>query len=185
MLPDYSRQFSELAARKLSAEDLRIKGKIHRCETVSGSGRDRVTRYRSDIQCGAGNIEAPVWYRLVKDLATRLGEEQLLSSLMEYNEENHAFLHTKKEREEYTLELYSNRIFEMKEWVGYLGFWQKVCPEFLTGVSVAEIETDCCKKSGLTTKARIDHDWKVSKDTTCCPICGRWTPYQILREYVI
>ena len=183
MMPDYEKQFAELAEKKLSAEDLALKGRCHREETVSGSGRNRVTRFRSDVQCKAGSIEEPVWYRLIWDLAVRSGEEQLLKDLISYNAETLPFLHTKKEQENYSLETYSIRIFDHERWVAFLDFNQKYRPNALKGIAVAEIETECCKKNSLTTMARIEHDRKVSPETSFCPICGSWSRYKIIREF--
>lgn len=182
MMPDYKKMQEEYASKKLPMKDLAFRGKSHRCETVSGSGRNRVTRYANFIECNAGSIESPVWYQLIWDLAISSGEEELLRNLIEY-ESSLPFLRTQADREHYGLEQYSVRIYDNPNWVGFISFNRKYRPDALIDVSVAQVVTECCHQPALTTVARIHSDKQRSDNTTCCPICGRWANYEIMQEF--
>ena len=57
------------------------------------------------------------------------GEEALYQALLAWVEADTPWLHTKKERELYALELHSARIFELPEWVAKQEFEENYMPK--------------------------------------------------------
>lgn len=68
-----------------------------------------------------GDLPEEDWIALAKYIIERDGEQELYQHLVEYSK-NCAWLHSNKEREQYSLELHMSRIFDLKDWVGYHEF---------------------------------------------------------------
>ena len=111
--------------------ELRVHYRTGRAYTISGSGRDRVTGYRSGIMCDLGDIEESEWCQMVRDLIDQSGEKELHNQLLEYIRETYPWCKTKAEREQEALELHTCRIFDNKKWVSFTEFNQKYRPEVL------------------------------------------------------
>ena len=96
---------------------------------ISGSGRNKVTTYRSGVATNIGDIVSDVWIEAMEHLIKESNEESIYHALKEYCKDTCAWLHTEKELHMYTLELHSSRIFENKDWVGYTDFKTKYMKE--------------------------------------------------------
>ena len=85
--------------------------------------------YRFGAQTEIGDIEISVWEAAMHRLIRNSGEEALYQALLAWVEADTPWLHTKKERELYALELHSARIFELPEWVAKQEFEENYMPK--------------------------------------------------------
>lgn len=160
-----------------SFSDLRHLVGTGRAKHVSGEGRNKVYQYRHGVMCALGDIELSKWQDMMKELIRRSGEDALHRQLAEWEKE-HDYVHRDKaDFEQHVLKLHSVRIFDDPQWVDFVPFNQKYRPDALKGVPLATACTDCCGAPFLATRARLDRD---GGENTCCGICGRWSPYQVL-----
>lgn len=106
----------------LTCEDLRVHYGTGRGIHVSGSGRNRITKYRVGFQTNIGDIEVSVWMDLMRGLISRLGETEIQDHLRRWAKDNCAWLHTPAQIEAYALELHAARIFENPNWCGFAEF---------------------------------------------------------------
>ena len=88
-----------------------------RATTSIGAYGRKHTDYRMGVQTEIGDIELSAWEAAMRRLIQRSGEEAVYQALLSWVESNAPWLHTKKERELYALELHSARIFEHPKWV--------------------------------------------------------------------
>ena len=123
---------TEYRIADLSFSDLRV----HFFTDVSvrrlGDQRSKSSGYRNGVMTGLGDLEFPVWETLVRDLIHRSGEDELLNSLIAWLEGT-PWLHTKRDKELYALELHAARIFDNPNWVDYAAFNRKYRPNKLQG----------------------------------------------------
>ena len=123
---------TEYRIADLSFSDLRV----HFFTDVSvrrlGDQRSKSSGYRNGVMTGLGDLEFPVWETLVRDLIHRAGEDELLNSLIAWLEGT-PWLHTKRDKELYALELHAARIFDNPNWVDYAAFNRKYRPNKLQG----------------------------------------------------
>ena len=71
----------EISSDGLKFEDLRKRYGTGRSYTISGSGKNRVTGYRTGVMTNIGDIEVSQWERLVHELISRNQEEELYAHL--------------------------------------------------------------------------------------------------------
>ena len=118
--------------QKLTYKQLRIHYGTGRALRVSGTGRDRKYTYRIGCMTDIGDIPITDWNALARYIIERDGEQNLYEGLVEYAQ-SCAWLHSKKECEEYALKLHISRIFDDTEWVGYQEFNRTHRPWILQG----------------------------------------------------
>lgn len=164
---------------RLSFDDLRGHYGTGRSYTKSGEGRNRIIGYWSGMMCNAGDIELSQWYSLVKDAIDQAGEQKLFAQLLEFLGEDAYSKRSKRELEEYALELHASRIFDNEEWVCYVQFNQKYRPAKLAATRLAWVKTHCCDKAGQVTQASLNR-YTDTPSKVCCPHCGRWSEYEII-----
>lgn len=164
---------------KLSFDDLRCHYGTGQSYTKSGEGRSRVLGYRHGMMCNAGDIELSQWYSLVKDAIKQAGEQELFAQLLEFLGENEYSKRSKRELEEYALELHASRIFDNEEWVCFVQFNQKFRPEKLAATRLVWVKNHCCEKAGQVTHALL-RQYADTPSKVCCPHCGRWSEYEII-----
>lgn len=108
--------------------DLRCKYKIgrsNRCVEIN-SKKDRVYHtYEFTVVTPEGEFKESEWIQLIEKQARDRFETNTLKKLTEYSLKELAWINTEKEAYEYALNLYSNRIWENKEWLGYDEFNMK------------------------------------------------------------
>lgn len=198
--------------RDVTFADLRCHCQTGRGYVVSGEGRNRVYGYRIGVLCDLGDIEVSEWCQMVRDLIEQAGEQDLYQHLLEYVKEHYLWLKSKRERENTALELHVARIFDNQEWVGFVEFNQKYRPEILAAVELVTVVPECCKKSGLMPRKRLEsshvdagedyssapraadavapqgHFLRCAPGTICtglraqCPHCGQWTQIEICND---
>ena len=105
-----------------------------------GDQHSKSSGYRNGVMTGIGDLEFPVWETLVRDLIHRSGEDELLNSLIAWLEGT-PWLHTKRDKELYALELHAGRIFDNPDWVDYAAFNRQYRPDKLQG-------DECSHESG-------------------------------------
>ena len=106
----------------LTCEDLRVHFRTGRVVCISGSGRNRITKYRTGVQTNIGDIETSVWVDLMRRLIAQLGETELQEQMQQWVKENCMWIHTSEEVEQHSLELHAARNFENPKWCGYNDF---------------------------------------------------------------
>ena len=118
-------------ALAIRPEELRVMYYTGRSES-HGTGRDKVTTYRSCIQTELGDIELSQWQALMRDIIRRNGELELLAHLTEWELETTPWVHTKKEAEQRALEAFAERWFDDPSSRSYEAFNRRYRPELLT-----------------------------------------------------
>ena len=167
--------------KTLNFADLRVRYGTGRCYTISGTGRNRVTGYRTGMMCKVGDIEVSEWCQMMRDLIESSGEEMLFSQLLSFVKEAYPYCRTKSERELEALKLHASRIFDNELWVGYVKFNQLYRPEALNHAQLITVRTDCCKKPGLVTSAMLAKHGEGGTGRIYCPICGAFSRFQLIK----
>ena len=108
----------EISSDGLKFEDLRKRYGTGRSYTISGSGKNRVTGYRTGVMTNIGDIEVSQWERLVHELISRNQEEELYAHLCQWIKETALWLH-------------ADRIFDNPKWRDYIPFNQKYRPDII------------------------------------------------------
>lgn len=119
------------ATENLSCEDLRVHHRTGQNVHISGSGRNRVTKYRFCVQTNIGDVEISVWMDLMRRLIIHLGETKLQEQLQQWVKENCAWVHTLEQVEQRSLELHAARIFDNPAWIGYIDFNRRYRPDLV------------------------------------------------------
>lgn len=108
---------------QLTFSDIRIMYGTGRSTLVSGSGRDKVYKYRLGYQTKIGNIKGDIWMILAEQLIKHAGEEDIFARMLKYTK---TIPWMKKESaseiKQKALDLHISRIFENLEWVDYDAF---------------------------------------------------------------
>lgn len=114
-----------------------------RSKTSIGAYGRKHSDYRFGAQTEIGDIEISVWEAAMHRLIQSSGEEALYQALLAWVEADTPWLHTKKERELYALELHYARIFELPEWVAKQEFEENYMPkrDYPDAVIVQEVFT--------------------------------------------
>lgn len=162
----------------ITFDNLRYQCGTGRAYTISGSGRNRATGYRTGVQTKLGDIEISNWMELMQKLIEKSGEQDLHAALIEWLSEHNYRKAGKSEIAREAMELHSNRIFDNEEWLDFLTFNQRYRPEVLSGVETVDVFTGCCQQWGTVTKRRLEWDRSVYGKRVSCPVCGRLSEYQ-------
>ena len=117
-------------ALAIRPEELRVMYYTGRSESY-GTGRDKVTTYRTGVQTELGDVEISQWQALMRDIIRRNGELELLAHLTEWELEMTPWVHTKKEAEQRALEAFATRRFDDPSNRNYESFNRKYRPELL------------------------------------------------------
>lgn len=171
----------EYEGKQFSFDDLRGHYGTGRSYTISGEGRNRVIGFRSGMMCNAGDIEISEWYKLVKDAIDRAGEHELFAQLLEFLREKEYSKRSKRELEEYALELHASRIFDNEAWVLFVQFNKKYRPERFAATRLIWVKTNCCKKNCQVCYSMLYRGESIP-ESVCCPHCGRWSEYEIIEK---
>lgn len=90
-------------------------------------------KYRNGIITPVGDIEVSLWREKALKLVAAEGNFPLFENLRAWYKETAAWLHSREELQQYTLECFSNRIYDNPQWVDYITFNQKYRPNILLG----------------------------------------------------
>lgn len=106
-------------------KNLRCKYRIGRSKRYVeiSSSKDKITyTYETTVITECGKFKEKEWEKEVEKQAKDLLELDILEKLKKYSLNNLAWINTDEEAYKYALELYSARIWENKQWVGYEEF---------------------------------------------------------------
>ena len=137
----------------------------------------RGERSRVGVQTAIGDILDNVWREAVEHVALRDYESWLVDALEEWSKKL-PFLSGRGEARKYALELYSSRIFDNKQWVGYIEFNRKYRPDVVKDERFLTVMAECCRKPGEMTREQYEAAY------TTCPICGRSAEVTIINNEI-
>lgn len=113
---------------KLDYEMIRFQTHTGRAFLISDRGFEKKYGYRHGVETPIGDIEENLWCEIMKELIAHKGDKELFDRLYDWYRDCPVAGHTKKEREFYTLQCFSNKIFDNPRWRDYLAFNQKYRP---------------------------------------------------------
>lgn len=113
---------------KLDYEMIRFRTHTGRAFLINDRGFEKKYGYRHGVETPVGDIEENLWCELMKELIKKNGDTALYEQLLEWYRDIPVAGQTKKEREFYVLQCFSNKIFDNTGWVDYLAFNQKYRP---------------------------------------------------------
>lgn len=97
-------------------------GKSRKIVEIGSSSKDKVTyQYELKVVTNSGEFTEDKWKSLVEKQCKELLELDILEELKKYSL-NLAWIYSEDEAYKYALNLYSRKIWEDKEWVGYEAF---------------------------------------------------------------
>ena len=163
---------------EVTFSDLRLHFQTGRAYIISGEGRNRVYGYRSGVQCNLGDVDSADWVRMVKNVISREGEQQLYQQLLQHLKDHNYAKETKSELEFNALQLHAARIFDNEAWVDFLRFNRKYRPDVAVSARLVRIRPICCKMPGEITQTMLEQH--KSTNTAPCPHCGRWAEYELM-----
>lgn len=138
---------------------------------VSGTGKDKVFRYRIGKQTLIGDIEQSVWKELVHRLVEKCAEEKLLEQYREWVKANVPWIWNDRAAEMGAMELYVSNQHLNRKWWGYVSFNLAYYPERLNDdPSLISVVPDCCGKTFRIPPEgiRMNH---LEQQVISCPFC--------------
>ena len=162
--------------RIMTWEDLRIQYRTGRSQTVSGTGRSRITAYRTGVMCRAGDLEQEHWCALVKELIAREKEQELYMHLLEFMEKVDHVRKNSQEKELSALSLHTARIFDDEKWIYYIRFNRMFRPQLIDYSRVVCVIPECCNKPAAITQTQFEEGQRNDM-SLYCPLCGEWTRF--------
>lgn len=166
---------------EVTFSDMRCRYQTGRSIHISGVGRDKKFEYRNGVMTALGDIEQSKWMELAKELIERAGEQELYTSLHEWEAKHNYCGRTKAELEQHTLELHMGRFFDNPHWVDFVPFNSVYRPEILKQAKLTWVQCECCNRPGITTFEQVQAAYGIPP-RICCPICGRYTSFEIISE---
>lgn len=109
---------------KLNYEMIRFQTHTGRAFLISDRGFEKKYGYRHGVETPIGDIEENLWCEIMKDLIEQNGDTVLFEQLYSWYRNHPIAGNTKKERELYVLQCFSNKIYDNTGWVDYLAFNQ-------------------------------------------------------------
>lgn len=155
-------------------DDLRVHFGVFHSTNISRIPRKKVIVTKECVKTNIGEIEISEWKKLIKETIREAGEEELFQNLYDWALKGCVWLRNDSEREYHALELHAMRIFENREWAGFVGFNREFRPGFIDESLLVTIKTACCQKEGQVTQEHIDR----TRERICCPYCGRFSEYE-------
>lgn len=107
---------------KLDYEMIRFQTHTGRAFLISDRGYEKKYGYRHGVETPIGDIEENLWCEIMKELIEHNGDKELFTRLYDWYLDHPVAGHTKKEREFYVLQCFSNKIFDNPGWCDYLAF---------------------------------------------------------------
>ena len=161
---------SEIDLANVPLSQLQHRGGTYHCAKKRERGR-------IGVQTDLGDILESVWREAVEHVALRDYESWLVDALEEWSK-SLAFIKGRNEARKYALELYSSRIFDNKQWVGYIEFNREYRPDFVKAERFLTVMAECCKQPGEMTRERYEAAY------TTCPICRRSAEVTIIKNKI-
>lgn len=144
--------------------------------TSTGQGHYKKSGYRSGVMTELGDIEITVWIQLMEQLIEKSGEQWLLDALICWEKETNYTNASDSKLREIALELHSARIFDDPEWVCYIPFNKRFRPDVLEQAHLVTVVNECCGLPGEVTQEQIN---RAQDGSIFCPLCGRWSKFEI------
>lgn len=155
----------------ITHENLTVLHETGQSVYVSGTGKDKVFRYRVGKQTEIGDIEQSVWKGLVKQLIEKSGEEELLNQYREWVRANVPWIWNVKTAEMGALELYVSQTHLKRSWWGYVSFNMAYDPDRLNDdPTLLRVLPDCCKKELRVPPEGIRQN-HLEQQVISCPHC--------------
>lgn len=162
---------SQISPDLITHENLKALHETGKSVHESGTGRHKVFRYRVGIQTAIGDIERQVWKDLVRQLAEKTGETEMLSHYLEWVRQNAPWIRNEITAEMGAYELYVSRQHFNRNWWGYVRFNMDYYPDRLTGdPSLISVCPDCCKQAFRTPAEGIRSN-QLEQQEVFCPNC--------------
>lgn len=119
--------------KDIDYELLRFQTHTGRAFLLSDRGLEKKYGYRHGVETPVGDIEENLWCALMKELVEKNNDTALYAALLDWFGDCPIAGRTKKEREFYVLQCFSNQLFDNEEWVDYVPFNQKYRPKIMVG----------------------------------------------------
>ena len=148
-------------------------------DTSTGKGAYKKASYRLGVMTELGDIEETLWYQLMEQLIERQGEQCLLDFLIQWEREHNYRKQSAADIRKEALQSHSHRIFDNPRWVCFIPFNRQFRPSVLEQARIVTVINECCGLPGEVTREQIDG---AHSGTVCCPHCGRWSPFEIVRK---
>lgn len=163
----------QLDLQKLQYKDLKARYGTGRAYS-EGSGRNKKSWYRTGVMTKIGDIRLDVWIQAAQALIAKNDDEDLLSAVMEYRENDYSIPMHKDTKLVECLKDVLSRLVDNPEWIGFVPFNSKYRPELMKQVEIVKIFPACCNKWCDIPEAQIlsSYDGRVH-----CPLCGAYTDY--------
>lgn len=164
----------------LTCEDLRVHHRTGRNVHISGTGRNRVSKYRAGIMTNIGDIEISVWKDLMRKVIVRLSETKLQEQLQYGLKDHCAWLRNPSAVEQDALELHASRIFDNPSWDAYIDFNRQYRPEVLERAALIWVQRKCCGKIIEMTIQQFEWRKSLNGGEVFCHDCGCHTPLVLI-----
>ena len=142
---------------EITFADLRVHFGTGRAILVSGTGRDKVYRYRHGIMTDLGDLKTDEWAELAKTLIQRTGEQEMYAHLLEWLSLHNGFCRSPGGREQYALELHMSRIFDCEEWADFIPFNRQYRSAVLQKADIVLAKCTVCGRTQQKTRAQYQH----------------------------
>lgn len=159
----------------LTCEDLRVQFRTGRDVHISGTGKKRVSRYRTGVLTNIGDIEISVWTDLMWRLIIRLGETEIQEQLQQWIKEHCAWVHTASQVEQNSLEFHAARTFDDPVWTDYIAFNRRYRSEVLKTADLVWVKRKCCGKIRQMTREHFEWIRSINGGNEYCHDCGDYT----------
>lgn len=118
-------------------EMIRFQTNTGRAFLINDRGYEKKYGYRHGVETPIGDIEETLWCEIMKELIEQNGDKELFDRLYDWYLNCPIAGHTKKEREFYVLQCFSNKIYDNAGWCDYLAFNQKYRPDIIKNNSIS------------------------------------------------
>lgn len=157
---------------EITFSDLRVHFGTGRSILVSGSGRNKVYRYRHGVMTDLGDLEISEWTPLAEQLIERAGEEELFWLLLDWETQHNYSRQSMEELKHQALRLHIDRVFDQEEWFDFIPFNRQYRPEVLEKADLIWTECSGCGTRQQMTRAQYTHLHRCFDGIQYCPGCG-------------
>ena len=157
---------------KITFADLRVHYGTGRAILVSGTGRDKVCRYRHGVMTDLGDLDPAEWVKLAKQVVEQADEQEIYEHLLEWLTQHNSFCRSPAGREQYALELHMSRVFDQEEWGDFIPFNRQYRPEALKKADIVLAKCTVCGRPRQMTRAQYQRVQACFGGQEYCYGCG-------------
>lgn len=157
---------------EITFSDLRVHYGTGRSILVSGSGRNKVYRYRHGVMTDLGDLEISEWTPLAERLIERAGEEELFWLLLDWETQHNYSRQSMEKLKHQALRLHIDRVFDQEEWFDFIPFNSQYRPEVLEKADLIWTECSGCGTRQQMTRAQYTRLRRCFDGIQYCPGCG-------------